>query len=258
MFAGSIRRSAQVHPGDASGFKDWCLRTFGFEIPDELAARAVDAAGGTEGVLEVVQEHYARRQEEFGEDLARRVEQYILLNAIDLKWKDHLHAVDALKAGIGLRSYGQVDPKIEYKREGTKLFDDHLIPAIEDDVASKMLRIQVARPAEGETQGESGGLTPRGMVSGGVTTGGPTPAQIDAYKRQMRQQQARQAMRPSVPASSAFDVMRRKQGAAAPEPVKAATSVQAEPDPKFAGAKRNGPCPCGSGKKFKKCHGAAS
>ena len=174
--------------------------------------------------------------------------------------------MDSLKAGIGLRGYGQQDPKVAYKKEGTELFHEKLLPAVENEVASLILRIQARRPeesqGEGDEQPQEGGLMPRGMVRAGqaVPGGGPTaptPEQLAALRQRMQQQNARRAMRPQVPASNAFDVMRRGQGGAggggstqeaSPAPASAPTG--------FEGTGRNDPCPCGSGKKFKKCHGA--
>jgi preprotein translocase subunit SecA len=325
MVENTLGRSAGVYSGDAPGFREWCLKTFGVEVPEDAASAATDTDEPDSGaVLDQVGARYAEREAELGEELARRVEQYLILNAIDSKWKDHLKAVDALKAGIGLRGYGQEDPKTAYKREGTKLFQEHLLPAIEDEVASLLLRIQVQRPeaapaeapegaAEGDApaspapQAAAPALQPRGMVRGGqarpgqVPPGQPrpagarpanlppqlqnlTPEQLAELQRRAREQAARQAMRKQVPASGAFDMMRRQnlaaqQAAARKAAAEAAQAAQgqqaadgaagkaeapaqaAPPRPQapagaFEGTGRNDPCPCGSGKKFKKCHGS--
>jgi preprotein translocase subunit SecA len=92
-----------------------------------------------------VHARYEAREAEVGSETMRKVEQYLLLNSIDSKWKDHLHALDSLKTGIGLRGYGQLDPKNEYKREGFQLFEN-LMAAVEDEVASLILRIRVEKP----------------------------------------------------------------------------------------------------------------
>jgi preprotein translocase subunit SecA len=182
----------------------------------------------------------------------RRVEQYLLLNAVDSRWKDHLKAVDALKAGIGLRGYGQVDPKSEYKKEGFELFH-RLLEAVEEEVSSLILRIQVARPEAAAAAPAGQELpTPKGMGPGvaGAPVGGQRPA-----RRPVRR----------APASAAFDVQRRRQamaaaaagkGAEAPGGKSSATAAAGpESAAEFEGVGRNDACPCGSGKKFKKCHG---
>jgi preprotein translocase subunit SecA len=268
MLGGTLSRSVVAHAEDPKGLRDWSQRTFGFEISSEHADLALDPERpDLEPAIQSVVEAYDRREASLGEELMRRVESYLLLNAIDGRWKDHLHAVDALKAGIGLRGYGQIDPKVEYKREGTKLFEENLIPAIEDEVSSLVMRIEVRRPEESaatqQAQSESGALTPRGMGPGAPAQNAPSPQQVAAYGQEMRKRQAQQAMRSQVPASSAFDVMRRNQQrqqtpAPAAEAEEQSRGAVPERDPAYEGVGRNDPCPCGSGKKFKKCHATAT
>jgi len=282
MLGGALNRGATVHLGDPSGFKEWCLKTFGLELDQALAAKATEQDEADPGpVLEVLEARHQAREEELGEELTRRVEQYLILNAIDGRWKDHLKAVDALKAGIGLRGYGQEDPKTAYKREGTTMFQEQLLPAIEDEVASLLLRIEVRRPDESDQGSEPGtaqgdALQPRGMVQGGQVGSGQSlasgaqnlsPQQIQELQRRPRAQVAQQSMRGRVPASGAFDMMRRQkaakeqqQAAGAPgppgnQPPQPGKKPVAAPTEAFPGTGRNDPCPCGSGKKFKKCHG---
>ncbi|MEO2161721.1 MAG: SEC-C metal-binding domain-containing protein, partial [bacterium] len=265
MIGNVVESSSRVYAGDPAGFSEWCQKTFNIETPEADAVRATDTENpACDAVLERLESRYNEREAEMGDELTRRVEQYLLLNSIDSKWKDHLHAVDALKAGIGLRGYGQQDPKVAYKKEGTELFHEKLLPAVESEVASLILRIQARRPEE--TQDDDGqesdgeGLMPRGMVRAGQAVPGgptaPTPEQLAALRQRMQQQAARRAMRPQVPASNAFDVMRRGQAISGAE----AEAQEASPAPPstpsgFEGTGRNDPCPCGSGKKFKKCHG---
>ncbi len=192
----------------------------------------------------------------------------------------------------GLRP-GRPEDRVQAAR-ATELFEEKLLPAIEDEVSSLILRIQIGRPqaagdaaqapAASPQEGGAPALTPRGMVQGtGAAAPTPTPEQVDAYRREMRRRQAQQLMRSSVPATSAFDVMRRRQtlaaareaseaatkeaassaepgaapreGAAKPQPQPQPQPARAEPPVPAAG--RNDLCPCGSGKKFKKCHGKA-
>jgi preprotein translocase subunit SecA len=185
-----------------------------------------------------------------------------------------------LKLGIGLRGYAQVDPKNEYKREGYQLFEK-LLSAVEDDVTSLILRIQVQAP------GTQPAPQPRYISPGGPPSSGPdgTPPaprppgapQGDGQPGSSRPPTpprsapppARRVMpAPSVPASHAFDLARRQQAMAAAAAQKTAQSDGA--GEKAAAAKgaanaqrteyknvgRNDSCPCGSGKKFKNCHGA--
>jgi preprotein translocase subunit SecA len=283
MIENVLKSSSRVYADDQQGFQEWCLKTFGLEVSAEDADAATDSEQPVvTPILKAAFERYDERAADFGDELMQRIEAYLILNAIDGKWKDHLKAIDALKAGIGLRGYGQQDPKTAYKQEGTKLFHENLLPAIESEVGSLILRINVQRPDAPGEQAEAGdqapaspGLQPRGMVPPGAAQTGPpgavrlTPEQAQAM-RQRQQQLVRQAMRSNVSASNAFDVMRRQKaaaaaaaardgggGAPAARPAAAPARPVAAPAsaPAYEGVGRNDPCPCGSGKKFKKCHG---
>ncbi len=280
MLERALERNAETWSGDAEGFTGWFQRTFGFELDPEAAAEAVDPEGTAEKALAAVLAFYEEREKTVGDELMRRIEQYILLNAIDSRWKDHLHALDALKIGIGLRGYAQQDPKNEYKREGYDLFQK-LLEAVEDEVASLLLRIRVGSEVPEIQQRQQATV-----YQGPAKNAG-----------QQQQQQARRPARPAarrISASQAFDAMRFRQaqieaaqraraaqgapeapaaGAATAEAPAEGTSEGAAPaapqqpaeqrprtPPVPAGAVkavgRNDPCPCGSGKKYKKCHGA--
>ena len=200
-----------------------------------------------------VEARYAEREKELGPELQRRVDRHLLLHAIDTKWMDHLRAIDALRHGIGLRGYGQKDPKNEYKAEGFQLFEK-LMVAIEDEVASLSLRVRVQQgppPAQAQAQTSTGntGSAPPSFTSAPTTpmarrAAPPTPEQLKAAQQLMAARMATQ--RP--PPSAAFDVMRRTAPTLPKEPEK-------PPAPPIDKVDRNDPCPCGSGKKYKKCHG---
>lgn len=345
MMSNLTDRTAATYDQDPEGFSDWVVKTFGVEISEESAAKAVHPE--EPDIASAVQEidaRYVERRAEWGEELTGRIESYLVLTAIDQKWKDHLHAMDALKAGIGLRGYGQQDPKIAYKKEATELFGDNLLPAIEADVASKILRIEVNKPEERQSaEGGEGddGLAPRGIGGGGNPGGAPQQEQrkvrfdeltldqqktvvaqlpeeqklvavmqagenemelleeldedlkekYEDFKKQimerqrqaMAQRQAQAEMQRGPAASNAFDVMRRRKqieeqrrkaedaaseesgespDAAEKSEAKKAPAAQptetpsaADLGPEFRNVGRNDPCPCKSGKKFKKCHG---
>ncbi len=288
------RTSQSTFFQDAEGFRGWFQKTFGFELAPEVAGDAVAKDGNVQPVLDLVAQAYEKREAELTAEILRQLERYLLLNAIDGRWKDHLHAIDALKAGIGLRGYGQVDPKTEYKREGFQLFEQ-LLQAIEDEVTSLILRIKIARPESGE----AAAAKPAAAV--------PQPKGIEPSAAAIARARAA-AARPKptqyVPASRAFDVAKRQQmiaqmqqraqeqaaaqapdaeaavqshagetngntSAAQPTPAQPAPAqpglaprAAQAPAPKAAAQPahvpavgRNDPCPCGSGQKYKKCHG---
>ena len=152
----------------------------------------------------------------------RQLERYILLQIYDSVWKDHMYAMDLLRSGIGLRGYAERDPKIEYKREGTTLFTE-MLSNVRERVTDLVFRAQIAGGAEA---GPSGGA-PASM----------TTSHADAT---------------NVGFSSAaadHDAAMAKQGEGGkPDPIRRTM-------PRVG---RNQPCPCGSGKKYKQCHGKQS
>jgi preprotein translocase subunit SecA len=176
MIGSSLRRNAlEIWHLDAAGFQAWFLRQFGFELPLELAKAATDKNGDPTPVLQLLEQRYTEREAGMGDAMMRQVERYILLNAIDQRWKDHLYAIDSLKHGIHLRAYAQQDPKNIYKQEGFALFQK-LFATIEDEVSSLVMRIEVRR-----SENAPAAAAPRAPI------------------------------RPAVPASMAFDLARRQQ-----------------------------------------------
>ena len=158
---------------------------------------------------------YERKEQEIGEPM-REVERIVLLQTIDRKWIDHLYNMDSLREGIGLRAYAQVSPLIEYQREGYDLFQQ-MLTDIQEETVKVLFRLEV----EG--------------------------AKVPAPRRVLRP--AGVASRPTVagPAPSASDGI----------PSEMPMTDGPKPAPVTAGRKigRNDPCWCGSGKKYKKCHG---
>jgi len=129
----------------------WMRKKFGVELtPGKLQEIGRDAL--EEFLYKKVEGVYEEREREIGPEAMREVERFVLLQVIDTKWKDHLHAMDQLKAGIGLRGYGQKDPKIEYKREGYELFSS-MIESVKEDVTNYILKVKVEREAEQELEG---------------------------------------------------------------------------------------------------------
>jgi preprotein translocase subunit SecA len=244
---------------DAEGFRGWFHRTFGFDLDDDNARTATDKDGDIEPTIEAVLGRFEERESELGAELMRQVERYLLLDAIDGKWKDHLHAIDQLKAGIGLRGYAQKDPKNEYKAEGYGLFQK-LLEAVEDQVASLILRVQVRAP---ETGGAGSSFASPPQNFGGGQARHPAAGGATALAQRSAARRAQ-----GVPASRAFDAARyrsqlaaraeaQKQAAQPAAPKEAPAAQASAASEVYAGAGRNDPCPCGSGKKFKKCHGKA-
>jgi preprotein translocase subunit SecA len=253
MIENVVLRMGTTFQGDPDKYKHWFLRFFGVELMQSAALAATAEEPNAADARAAVEARYAEREKELGPELQRRVDRHLLLHAIDTKWMDHLRAIDALRHGIGLRGYGQKDPKNEYKAEGFQLFEK-LMVAIEDEVASLSLRVRVQQgppPAQAQAQTSTGntGSAPPSFTSAPTTpmarrAAPPTPEQLKAAQQLMAARMATQ--RP--PPSAAFDVMRRT----APTPPK---EPEKPPAPPIDKVDRNDPCPCGSGKKYKKCHG---
>ena len=188
-----------------------------------------------EEILKKINAHYTQREQEFGEQRMRYLEKYIFLQVIDSKWKEHLHALDDLKEGIGLRAYGQRDPLVEYKREGFNMFEA-MIAMIKEDVTEMLFHVQAVREEKITTVFEQSSKTQFLHPE----ASGPMPAIEGAG--------------PRVPGDPATQPGGLLHGAAAgrqgAKPAKTETVRREEPK-----VGRNDPCPCGSGKKYKKCHG---
>ncbi len=182
----------------------------------------------------------------------RWLERRIILDVVDSQWKDHLLSLDHLKEGIGLRGYGQKDPLVEFKKEAFVLFED-MMARIDNETIRYLFHIQVQQaerhPDEMQVRPEAqqAGLPRR-------TSGGAQAAVASAAAR--ASEPAHQQRLPEVARQ-----LERKQQRQQKDLQYQTGPAQAEaPKPVRAGAKvgRNDPCPCGSGKKYKKCHGATA
>jgi len=171
-------------------------------------------------VVERAVQAYRGREAEFTAPVLRDLERHLFLRVLDDHWRDHLYELDHLKGGIGLRAYGQRDPLVEYKREAYTLFET-LLDEVNEDFVNHLFRVQLAPEA---MQAIEQRPRPRKMVE--------RHEAVEAFGGGVEAAEAPAAPRPA-PA----------QGAAQPAPVQTAPRVG-----------RNDPCPCGSGKKYKKCH----
>ena len=221
-------------------------------FPIELAAgdvnpEALDRAHLGERVLEVAMERYDAREQELGEELMGQLERYLLLQTIDERWREHLYDMDYLREGIGLRGIAQLDPLIAYKNEAYELFGD-LVNSIWADYARMIFNVQVV--VEGPNGG-GGAPAPAFAAAGNATrpgrvsySGGSAPMGASAMAA------AAAAAGPAGVAQAAYAGNGGEDGELA-MPVVEQRVVDTEHQ-----VGRNDPCWCGSGKKFKKCHGA--
>ena len=219
---------------DLEGLRGAMRQQFGIAVgPDALS-------GGREAmfaeVAEVFERAYDAKRQAFGPALMPQMERHVLLSIIDAKWKDHLYMMDALREGISLRAYGQRDPVVEYQREGYQMFQD-MIASIKEESLTMLLRVQpmaeaqpvsvFAKTPQQEVHPEvTGSLTERMAAASGTT--------------EERSGLGAEGSGPFSPA---------------PSPQPRASPQQGTPVPAGPKVGRNDPCPCGSGKKYKKCHG---
>jgi preprotein translocase subunit SecA len=239
--------------GKQAEFEDWDIpaltrevsRVFGLET-DQLEALKLDEMSSDEigdTLWGLIKASYEEKEKMVGPDLLRRVERDIMLQIVDAQWKDHLYSLDHLKEGIGLRGYGQRDPLVEYKRESYELFTD-----MKDRIEEEMVRyVMWLRPV----MNEEAPVAPRPVARRATPITMNKPAAesaIPAFAGAARSASSASARQASYGGDT--------QG---PQPARTGgddviKTVRRE-EPKVG---RNDPCPCGSGKKYKKCHGAAA
>jgi len=237
----------EQHPGQ------WNTAQFLAEVHSQFG---IDAkAGGAdpttqnhdqlaEATVEAVRNRYGEKEKQFSSELLRWLERRIILDVVDTQWKDHLLSLDHLKEGIGLRGYGQKDPLVEFKKEAFILFED-MMTRIDNETVRYLFHVQIQ---QGEPPPEQ--RQPRPEPS---RTLAAAPAAAAAASAAARAEEAPQRLPDFARA------LERKQERQQKDLQYQTGPAQAEaPKPVRAGAKvgRNDPCPCGSGKKYKKCHGA--
>ncbi|MHB1275649.1 MAG: preprotein translocase subunit SecA, partial [Candidatus Humimicrobiaceae bacterium] len=205
-FDGHLIANTYPEEWDIEEYKNYLISMFGKDISkniiekDKLDSSRPDRVELKEKILEQALKVHEGREKEFGEDIMRQLEKIVVLNVIDNRWRDHLLEMDYLKEGIGLRSYGQHDPLVEYKHESFHLFRD-MIEEVKNDTVKLIYNARIYTGEEQERQHEK--------QYKNVSTSGPGDE----------------------------------------------TAAKKEPIINKEKIGRNDPCPCGSGKKYKKCCG---
>jgi len=254
--------AVKTHPADwdIKSLKDAIFTRFGVDILAEgIKPEALNRQELGDTIFEKLKDRYDAKEKLIGPDAMRYHERMIMLSVLDQQWKDHLLNMDHLKEGIGLRGYGQKDPLVEYKRESFDMFEA-MMQRFQEDTSRYLYLMQViSRGDAGGVGGDAGGVGyagggPQDQDQGGpagvgvIRSGGGTdgngkrpPRSVatsvddleEAFQRRKRREleQARMA------------------GAGDRQPVQQVVRSSAK-------VGRNDPCPCGSGKKYKKCCGA--
>ncbi|MCW2774691.1 MAG: protein translocase subunit secA [Nocardioides sp.] len=181
---------------------------------------------------------YDRREEEIGETVMRELERRVVLSVLDRKWREHLYEMDYLREGIYLRAYSQRDPLVEYQREGFEMFSA-MMDGIKEEAVGFLFNLDVQIEEEVEEIEEEEVLEPMRQA---VPSG-------DNLTREAPHIHAKGLDRPNQPQNLTYSAPSED----GQTEVKGITATNE--DDEFAGVGRNDKCPCGSGKKYKMCHG---
>jgi preprotein translocase subunit SecA len=236
---------AHVDDWDLKGLKDAVFTRFGVDIYAEgVKPENLNRAELGDAIFDKLKARYDSKEKLIGSDAMRYHERMIMLSVIDAQWKDHLLSMDHLKEGIGLRGYGQHDPLVEYKRESFDMFEDMMQRFQEETVRYLYLMQILERPAEPgavpgrmpEEQPEAGAPS---VITGGRGNGRPrqVATSVDDIEEAFQRKKKRELEQARM--AGAGDMQTVQQVVRSGEKVG-----------------RNDPCPCGSGKKYKKCCGA--
>ena len=210
---------------------DGLIRELHTYWPSDLAIESFNSVGGTDEIYDLVMADaaafYAKREEQLGETTMREIERQVMLRIIDQRWREHLEEMDYLQEGINLRAMGQKDPLTEWQREGYEMFGQ-LMKGIAQDFVKYVMHVEVVTDNAAGTEVQN--------------------VQQSSFDNEQ---------------ASGFDTAAAASIAAGempPEAVAPTQTMNHTPVVKseFDKTPRNSPCPCGSGKKFKMCHGRSA
>ncbi|MEU5865099.1 MULTISPECIES: preprotein translocase subunit SecA [unclassified Nonomuraea] len=170
-------------------------------------------------------EAYARREEQLGAEATRNFERQVILSVLDRKWREHLYEMDYLREGIGMRAYAQKDPQIEYQREGFEMFAA-MLEGIKEDSVGFLFNLEVEVQENPIVEEEDAAVTETRSIISTALRGPQRPAELE-YSAPGEQGDVEHTRVRTTPAERAA----------------------------YGNVERNAPCPCGSGKKYKRCHG---
>ncbi|MER5703779.1 preprotein translocase subunit SecA [Micromonospora sp. NPDC002296] len=249
------------------------------ELEEEIGSRAgFDQDFLVARLKEDANAAYDRREEQLGEEGTRELERMVLLQVIDRKWREHLYEMDYLQEGISLRAYAQRDPVVEYQREGFDMFAT-MMDGIKEETVGFLYNLEVQvqeaepeaeevqlldKPVEIRAKGLGRAPQQQGLQYSAPTIDGEAGAGGVAVERPEEQAppvRAARSERPARPAAPPTPEAQRRPAAFGGSGQAVAANSARETVPargEAGGPSRNAPCPCGSGRKYKRCHGAAN
>jgi preprotein translocase subunit SecA len=245
---------AHADDWNIKGLKDAIFTRFGVDfLAEGVKPETLNRAELGDAIFDKLKERYDAKEKLIGPDAMRHHERMIMLSVLDQQWKDHLLSMDHLKEGIGLRGYGQHDPLVEYKKESFEMFEA-MMKRFQEDTVRYLYLMQIlerppdanagGRPPQSSSGPSSPGSGPESGVPvqhGGDGNGRRPPRMVstsadeleEAFMRRKRRELEQARMAGGGEAQTVQQVVRGENKVG-----------------------RNDPCPCGSGKKYKKCHGA--
>jgi preprotein translocase subunit SecA len=232
-----IGKQVDVDEWDTDALKREASSAFGLDprVLDSVEVDGLSADQITDAFWEKVKGSYEEKERQVSPEVLRSLEKQVALNIVDVQWKDHLYSLDHLKEGIGLRGYGQRDPLVEYKKESFSLFQD-MRGRMESEIVQYLFRARLVIDQDAPAPVP---IAPRRTTQ--LTMNNPAAESVPAFAAARSQSSASAAVAtPPRPARTGGDDVIK--------------TVRRE-EPKVG---RNDPCPCGSGKKYKKCHGAGT
>jgi len=225
---------------DVDGFRTDVLSQFGVKV-DTAELGRMNREEIEDYTVDLLTKKYQEKEDLVGADIMRQTERMVMLQVIDDQWKDHLLSMDHLKEGIGLRGYGQKDPLVEYKKESFELFQS-MMERIEDESLRYLFFLQAVQGERPplpfpEDEGEEEEVEP--VTEPSAQERAAAQSSIQDFTRNIQRKKERElAELQFVGGDSSGN-----------------GTKQAINNSKVG---RNDPCPCGSGKKYKKCHGQAA
>jgi len=221
-----VADTVALYTSDQLDPKEWDLGALAGAIKGRFGLEADFSRIEELGIEEIKEELsslvvkvYEEKESSLGADMLRQLERMVFLQVIDSKWKDHLYVMDNLREGIGLRAYGQRDPLLEYKQEAFVYFNQ-MISGIEEEATEAIFKLQPVRP--------------------------------ERFKGVFSSMQSQELLHPEA---AQFDDRLSRQASPAQLPEEAHIKEGLPVKPNQPKVSRNDPCPCGSGKKYKKCCG---
>ncbi len=248
-------KETRAEDWDIKSLKNQLFTRFGVDLGAEgVDAEKLNRQELGDAIFDKLKERYEAKEQLIGPDAMRHHERIIMLSVLDQQWKDHLLSMDHLREGIGLRGYGQHDPLVEYKRESFDMFEAMMERFEEETVRYLYLMQVIERRDDGGTFYSSGGPTDGGTGSGlaggpgvPVPAGGPGDGQLP-----------RRSHRAVTSMDDMEEAFQRRKRRELEQARMAGAGEMGTVQQVVRGEKvgRNDPCPCGSGKKYKKCCGA--